>query len=132
MINRIKQEQLNARKMAVKGDESSKVIAKLLTTLIGESQVDGRDPTDDQLTKTIKKFLKNAKETQAIRDSNEIQIEIKQLSSYLPTFISKEQVLQLLEENKEIPHKGMKMALIKVFCQENNLTFDGKLVNSLI
>lgn len=132
MINRIKQEQLNARKMAVKGDESSKVIAKLLTTLIGESQVDGRDPTDDQLTKTIKKFLKNAKETQAIRDSNEIQIEIKQLSSYLPTFISKEQVLQLLEENKEIPNKGTKMALIKVFCQENNLTFDGKLVNSLI
>lgn len=133
LIEKIKKDQLCARKEAMKTKQRlPEIHSKVLTTLIGESQIDGKDPSDEQLIKVIQKFIKNNEQTLEIRDNDDLRVEIALLGLYLPISITESQVKQILEENADLNlNKGAKIGLVKVFCQENNLLFDGKLVNSL-
>ena len=127
---RIKAAQLQNRKEAAAGGVVAKIQAKLLTTVIGESQIDGKECTDGQLERVLLKFLKNVKETIAIKETAELIIEKSCLESFLPRFVTSEEVTNILTGQDHL-NKGQKMAAVKVFCRENNLVFDGPLVNSL-
>lgn len=132
LFEEIKSAQLRFRKEAVKGSETAKVYVKLFTTLIGESQIDGKAPSDEHLTKVILKFVKNANEVLKVRpDDVEAKIEIEALNAYLPKSITAEQVLEAIKGSEEL-NKGAKIGLVKIYCQENDVLFDGKLVSSLV
>lgn len=132
LFEQIKADQLRFRKLAVGGSQTAKVYASVFTALLGESQIDGKAPSDDHLIKVIQKFVKNLNETLKIRPEDEnTKIELKALKAFLPTAITKEQILEVVAGNEDL-NKGAKIGLVKVFCAENGLLFDGKLVSSLI
>ena len=89
LFKQIKAEQLEARKT------KDTVKASLLTTLIGEiqtsvtggasaSQFGILNPTDDETTKVIKKFIKNAETSLSMRQDNKTQEELNILQAYMP------------------------------------------------
>lgn len=88
LIQRIKRDQVEARM------NRDTIRANLLTTLIGEAEMVGknagnRESTDSEVAAVIKKFVKNAQETltalQARGGFNEVvAVEISILESYLP------------------------------------------------
>lgn len=126
LIQRIKEDSLQARKA---GD---RVRASLLITLLSEAQAVGknagnREPTDEEVTAVIKKFIKNAEQTAAdatksialnkmdvIQSASE---EVKTLSSYLPKQLSEDEIATIISGLKagEImePTMGNIMAYFK-------------------
>ena len=89
LFKQIKAEQLEARKA------KDTVKASLLTTLIGEiqtsvtggvsaSQFGILNPTDDETTKVIKKFIKNAETSLSMRQDDKTQEELNILQAYMP------------------------------------------------
>ena len=89
LFKQIKAEQLEARKA------KDTVKASLLTTLIGEiqtsvtggasaSQCGILNPTDDETTKVIKKFIKNAETSLSMRQDDKTQEELNLLQAYMP------------------------------------------------
>lgn len=94
LYQRIKKEQLEARKAKVK------IHTDLLTTLLGEiqSSVTGSlsaaqfgvlNPTDAEVLKVVKKFIKNTKETLALTPSNGLAtLELEILESFMPKQLS--------------------------------------------
>lgn len=130
-FQQIREDQLRFRKLAVGGSGTAKVYAKLLTTLMGEAAVDGKDPDSDHLIKTIQKFVKNTKQSIEIRETEDAVLELKLLESFLPKSITSEQVIEIVHAHPDL-NKGQTIGLIKAFCKENNILFDGKLVSSLL
>lgn len=94
LYQRIKKEQLDARKAKVK------IHTDLLTTLLGEiqssvtgslsaAQVGILNPTDAEVLKVVKKFIKNTKETLVLTPSNGLAIlELEILESFMPKQLS--------------------------------------------
>lgn len=84
LLEQIKADQLQARIM------TNKAKASILTTLIGEAEMVGkndgnRDTTDQEVIATIKKFIKNIDETIAVAGSTETLVAEKDaLQVYLP------------------------------------------------
>ena len=84
LLEQIKHDQLQARIAA------DKTKASILTTLIGEAEMVGkndgnRDTTDQEVIATIKKFIKNIDETIAVAGSTETLVAEKDaLQVYLP------------------------------------------------
>ena len=84
LLEQIKSDQLQARIAA------DKAKASILTTLIGEAEMVGkndgnRDTTDQEVIATIKKFIKNIDETIAVAGSTETLVAEKDaLQVYLP------------------------------------------------
>ncbi|WNL62988.1 hypothetical protein [Citrobacter phage Ci1] len=132
LFDKVKEAQLRFRKEAVKGSETAKVYVKLFTTLIGESQVDGKAPTDEQLIKVIQKFVKNSNEVLKVRPGDiEAGLEIEALKEFLPRVITTAEIFEVINEVPSL-NKGAKIGLVKVYCKENNILFDGTLVSSLV
>lgn len=132
LFDEVKSAQLRFRKEAVKGSETAKVYVKLFTTLIGESQVDGKDPSDEHLIKVIQKFVKNANEVLKVRPGDiEAGLEVEALKQFLPTMITTEQIYEAIKGSEDL-NKGAKIGLVKLYCAEHNVLFDGKLVSSLV
>lgn len=105
LLAQIKQDQLAARK----AKETAK--AALLTTLIGEVEMVGkndgnREVTDVEVVAMVKKFLKNVNETLKALGGIEGGIamqymaESQILESYLPKQFSQEQLEQILDSIK--------------------------------
>lgn len=92
LMQKIKQDQVEARK------ERDTIRANLLTTLIGEAEMVGknagnRESTDSEVVAVIKKFVKNAQETLAalrahLQDHVDVTVEISILEGYLPKQLS--------------------------------------------
>lgn len=94
LYQRIKKEQLDARKAKVK------IHTDLLTTLLGEiqssvtgslsaAQVGILNPTDAEVLKVVKKFIKNTKETLVLTPSNGLAtLELEILESFMPKQLS--------------------------------------------
>ena len=84
LLEQIKADQLQARIAA------DKAKASILTTLIGEAEMVGkndgnRDTTDQEVIATIKKFIKNIDETIAVAGSTDTLVAEKDaLQVYLP------------------------------------------------
>lgn len=132
LFEQLKSDQLRFRKLAVEGQETAKIYAKLFTTLIGESQIDGKAPTDDQLIKVINKFVKNIKQVLEVRPGDiTAGIELEALNQYLPRLITVAEIEEAIKGSEDL-NKGAKIGLVKLYCSENNVLFDGKLVSSLV
>lgn len=137
LIDRIKDDQLQARK------DRDKVIASLLTTLLGEAQMIGkndgnRDSTDNEVIAVIKKFVKNLKELLKVTesDSKEEQLalyEIDVLEEYLPTQLSKNEIIlevtTIILELMEDPNMGQVMKAMK---EKFNGNYDGRVVSEVV
>lgn len=90
LYKKIKDEQIEARKA------KDTVKASLLTTLLGEIQtaVTGGlttsqgDPSDTDVTKVVKKFVKNTNETIRLKDNETSRTELAVLEQYLPQPLS--------------------------------------------
>lgn len=94
LINQIKKDQIEARK------NKDSVKANLLTTLIGEAEMVGKNngnraPSDAEVQVVIKKFIKGIDEILTLTFDKDIQnflTELAILKSYLPEQLSQEQL----------------------------------------
>ncbi|MEN6621570.1 MAG: GatB/YqeY domain-containing protein [Smithella sp.] len=94
LINQIKKYQVEARK------NKDSVKANLLTTLIGEAEMVGKNngnraPSDAEVQVVIKKFIKGIDEILTLTFDKDIQnflTELAILKSYLPEQLSQEQL----------------------------------------
>jgi len=97
LLQRIKSDQLAARKLAIKGDETARIKSPLLTTLVAEAERVGKDAgretTDDEVTAVIRKFVKNLDETLKARpEDDKAKDEAAILAEYLPQAVSDDEV----------------------------------------
>lgn len=137
LIDKIREDSIAARK---KGD---KLAGALLTTLYAEAARVGKDAgnrasTDEEVVRTVRKFLKNAEETLAVgrADAKEkIETEIRILGGYLPKEMSADElkaaiattVLGLSDRSPKA--MGQVMAALKA---AHGGTYDGKLASQLV
>ena len=136
MLTRIKEDQIKARK------GRDRVASSLLTTLLGESQMPGknagnRDSTDTEVILVIKKFIKNAKEMLKLSQPGTEQekitlIELDILEEYLPSQLSENElrdeinriIIELIE-----PNMGQVMKSLK---DTHNGNYDGRLASGIV
>jgi uncharacterized protein YqeY len=131
LLQQLKDDQLGARK----GKEAIK--ASILTTLIGESAIIGknngnRESTDEEVIAVIKKFIKNINETLKVSESADLQSERDILSMYLPVQMTDDAlravVSDLIKELNQ-PSMGNVMKCLK---ERYNGLYDGKTASSII
>lgn len=137
LMNKIKEDQLNARKA------SDKVKAQLLTTLIGEASIIGkndgdRQTSDNEVITVIKKFVKNIDEclgvyAQGTENFNLSTIEKSILTEYLPKQMSEAEIEKAIHAivdgaNPGSCNLGKVMAALK---KDYDGTYDGKIASHL-
>lgn len=134
LLTEIKKDQLAARKI------KDKMKATLLTTLIGEAEMVGkndgnRESTDSEVTAVIKKFVKNIDETLTICHDDDLLIERTTLETYLPQQMTEEQLRQLVQSH--VQSEGISgpqnMGVVMKFLSSNFAgQYDGKLASSVV
>ena len=96
LLDQIKQDQLDARKA------KNKVVASILTTLIGEletqSKGKGIDLHDATVLSVVKKFKVNIAFTLAKAPSDDLRIELETLSRYEPQQLSEIELKYIIDE----------------------------------
>ena len=141
VLQNIKAAQLKARK------ERNSVAASLLTTLIGEAEMVGknanREVTDQEVIATVKKFIKNLDETIRIagdyRDADAADkawAEKTVLEQFLPKQLSEDE----LKMHINSIHAGLLStdgkadvgSIMKVLKQRFDGLYDGKLASTII
>lgn len=113
------------------------VKANLLSTLYAEiftQSKNGKDMTEDDEFKIIRKFIKNADETMSFPISddakNKLIEEKKILGVYLPTQLGKEDIEKIVTE---LIGEGKTMKEIMPYFKEKyNGLYDGRMVSELI
>ena len=135
LLEKIRADQLQARK------ESNKTKATILTTLIGEAAMIGkndgnRNTTDDETAKVIVKFVKGIVETQNLTRGvnmdkfNELEVEKQILETYLPKQLTADELKSIILTNfTEIPNVGAVMAYLKA---NYSGLYDGKVASGLV
>jgi uncharacterized protein YqeY len=139
LLKTIKVQQLQARK------DRDRVKASLLTTLIGDAEKVGKDngdrePTDEEVQRTIKKFLTNGTETlNAIKttsgDVTQVSQEIEILTGLLPTQLTDAELEQVVQATiakvgaTSMKDMGKVMAVLKT---DHAGTYDGKVANGIV
>lgn len=95
LLDKLKQDQLSERKLAINTPVPHKTRATLLTTLIGEASSVGkndgnRESSDEEVIAIIKKFIKNIDEVivNSIGTNLQAQMEKQILMAYLPKQLS--------------------------------------------
>lgn len=145
LMERIRADQLQARK---KHDD---VAAGLLTALIGESVMVGknagnRESTEEEVTATVQKFLKNARETQRILSEqnqprqptaeytplDKLNREIMLLEDYLPqqmTAVELREIVVAIRTENPSANMGVIMKHLK-----DNFAgrYDGKVASQVV
>jgi len=130
LMEKIKQMQVEARK-------ESAEIAPLLTTLLGEAGMIGkndgnRETTDSEVVAVVKKFIKNIDETIAALTSRNqsvtaFELERNVLESFLPKQLTEDELLSLIKDNT-----FTNMALFMKFLKENHTgKYDGKMASTV-
>jgi len=139
LLVKIKADQLTARK------EGDKARASLLTTLIGEASMVGkndgnRESTDAEVTAVIKKFADKVRETLTVlvQESDQKLVyehELQILESYLPKQMSEDELRNTVNAIKaefgvaDIKGKGVIMKTLK----ERHLgAYDGKMAAEIV
>jgi uncharacterized protein YqeY len=147
LIQTIKSAQIAARK------KRDSITASLLTTLIGEAEMVGknanREVTDQEVVATIKKFIKNIDETIRVagdyRDADRCDLawaEKTILESFLPKQLSEDELKIVIDgiidglkelhggdEGVSKPNMGQVMKELKTKCEG---LYDGGLASKLI
>lgn len=139
LLSIIKEDQLSARKAKLTA------VSSVLTTLIGEAEMvgknAGREVSDDEVTLTIQKFVKNINDTlRVLGDADPrsavLQAEKSTLGKYLPKQLSEE----ALKEAITSIHAGLSAAgekvdvgsIMKMLKTRFSGSYDGKLASTLI
>ena len=136
-LQQIREDQLEARK------SRDKLKATLLTTLIGEAQMVGknagnRDTTDAEVVQVVKKFIKNIDESLEYysgETKEEKLSEKKLLEIYLPRQLTEEQLTTIIFDifNKlnitELKQMGLVMKELKTNYEGQ---FDGRLASTIV
>lgn len=143
LIEKIRADQLDARKALRNETVTSRVRADLLTTLIGEAEAvgknEGRAPTDAEVVAMIKKFLKSARETMVAlvksnspcTQINEVDRTIEILEEYLPSQMSEQDLADFFNScsiAEPALNMGGAMALLK---QRRPGLYDGKMASTV-
>lgn len=119
MIEKIKQDQMAARKRYIKTKENTDELeSKLLTTLLGEATMPGKE---QDILKVIRKFVKNANEVLNLGDKYQkarATLEIGLLSKYLPKQLTEDELTNAI---LEIDSKNIGFVM-----KELNKKFKGK------
>lgn len=144
----VKADQLTARKIR------DKEAASILTTLIGEASMPGkndgnRESTDAEVQAVMKKFLKNANETMGhlIKTGThaespeaskilELQLEIDILEKYMPKLMTNEELRAIVVDivDVELPEKSPRMMgeVMKLLKARHNGLYDGKSASGIV
>lgn len=138
LLNDIKLAQLRARKE--KNSLVSPVVASILTTLIGEAEMVGknagnRETTDEEVQKVIVKFIKGIDEVLPHLEAESEQwckymAERAVLSMYLPKQLTKEDLKSIIIS--KFPEKVSTGEVMKFLKENYNNQYDGKVASSLI
>lgn len=131
LLQQVKNDQLAARK------NKQKVEASVLTTLIGEASVIGkndgnRESTDAEVIAVVKKFIKGIDESLSYSASEQLVTEKTVLEKYLPTELSHDKltslVIDYISANKEL-NMGQVM---KYFKESYPGQYDGKVLSTVV
>lgn len=135
LIERIRADQLAARKMKAEN------IAPLLTTLLGEAQMVGkndgnRESTDAEVVAVIKKFIKNIDILlEQVGSSPQHEAEKAILARYLPTQIGESYLVIMVsdyaQEHALFTPKDMGK-IMKHFKQHYAGHYDGKMLSKVV
>lgn len=137
LIEKVKADQLQARKDRIMFNGVD-VKSSLLTTLIGESQVDGKDPTDEELIKVVQKFLKNNDIfLMQAKDENKrktLVLEKNILKSYLPAELSEDDIRDFLDTAVQNGDKITRafMGKINMLAKASGKVVDNKLASLIL
>lgn len=141
LLELIKRDQLTARK-----DKTAKDVASLLTTLIGEASMIGkndgnRESTDAEVIAVIKKFIKNNKELADIVDKTSDAHQHKALTEniilgyYLPKQMSEEDIRKVVQSHietlEEVSPKAMGL-IMKLLKDNYGGRYDGKMASKVV
>lgn len=127
LIEQIRQKQIQARK-------ERSADASLLTTLLGEAEMVGKNagnraPTDEEVVTVIKKFIKNIDETLAVIKHPEASAQLVGEKAALEKFLPKqldEDTLRMITKNcKDLPD------FMRYLKQEYAGRYDGKLASTI-
>lgn len=131
MFNNLKKDHLNSRK------NQEKIKSNLLGTIIAECTKTAKDPSDEIITSTIKKFLKNNNETQnAIKDTNnasklsELLLEEEILKYYLPKMLDEQEIRDIITVRKDNGDNNLGV-IMKFFKTHYENSYDGALVSKI-
>lgn len=138
LLNKIKNDLHEARKL------SDRVALTILTTLYSEAAMQGknsgnRESTDAEVTATIIKFVKNAKELLShIEDAEtkaKITSEIAVYEAYLPLQMSKEKLTSVITNIMEVTDGAVTPTIgivMKHLSANYNGRYDGKLASEIV
>lgn len=139
LIEQIKKDQVQAR---ISRDAEK---ASLLTTLIGEAEMIGknagnRQSTDAEVITVVKKFINNMRETLSyagkidVETGNRIVREIAVLDQYLPTQMTEDQIKATLESMvATLPDRSPRQmgVLMKQLKEQHEGLYDGALASKI-
>jgi len=131
LLEQIKNDILMARK-----NKDSR-LTTFLSTLYAESEKVGKDSgnrlsTDEEVIKTIKKFVKGCEETLKVSTENsQAKFELQILNEYLPKSASKEELEFFIKEKVQEGIKTFPL-LIKATKEKFGTSFDGGLTSGII
>lgn len=142
LLTQIKFDQRSLRLLS--RSENHRAKATLLTTLIGEAEMVGkndgnRESTDDEVIAVIKKFIKNINETLSHIDPNQsaYQIAIDErtvLEAYLPHQYTDDELATIIQAyiEEEDLTDARSMGKVMKFLKENHKgLYDGKVASDL-
>jgi uncharacterized protein YqeY len=129
LIEQIRQKQISARK-------ARSVDASLLTALLGEAEMVGKNagnraPTDEEVVAVVRKFIKNIDETIAALNMTQyvqagaLTQEKEVLLSFLPKQLDEEALLRLTNYCSDLPD------FMRYLKQEYAGRYDGKLASAV-
>lgn len=131
LFDKLKQDRIQAMK------ERNYIIKDLLGTLIGECSKETKEPTDDKVIATIKKFIKNTEEClKYISDSDKLNPLCKEmneliiLESYLPKQMTEEEIRGNIELLKLAGNTNIGM-IMKSFKDLYEGEYDGATVSRI-
>lgn len=143
LMQRIKADQLAARK----NKDTEGIAISLLTTLIGEASIIGknagnRESSDAEVITVIQKFIKNLQltlqqvsESEAGKNVRAIcEIELEILKKYLPKQLTVEDIYREIATVKEqvTDVKKLKGAVMKHFKEKFNGQYDSEIVLGIV
>ena len=134
LLQQIKDDQLQARK------EKNQILSSLLTTLIGEAAMIGkndgnRESTDAEVVAVIKKFIKNIDESLKVKPDKVLPLEKIMLEGYLPKQLSEQELRAKINDHiifaelKGMQSMGKVMSHLK---QNYDGQYDGKLASQIV
>ena len=132
LLNQITEDRLFHRKQSVEHKEH-KLIATILTTLLGEVTIVGkndgnRDTTDDETVKVIQKFIKGVEDNKKYRDLTIAEdLELALYRKYLPEMVDEETMTIFVQGYLDGIEDGYSMKLMGTIIKGLKDTYPGQI-----